>query len=50
MQAAAKPIHGKVKKAQEYAKNPTISAVDLINIAQDAVNDFKLLQMELGVK
>lgn len=50
MHRAAEPIHEKVKMAREYALNPTISQKDLILIASDAVNGFKVLQMELGVK
>lgn len=50
MQSAASIVHPKVKKAREYAKNPTISSTDLIAIASSAVDDFKNLQTTLGVK
>lgn len=43
MQKIAPLVEAKVVKAREYAKNPSISAVDLIDVASDAVNDFKLL-------
>lgn len=50
MQVAVRPIHAKVLRARAFAKNPTISTIDLINVASDAVNDFKLLQSEMGVR
>lgn len=50
MQRAAGPIHAKIKKARAFARNPTLSNIDLIEVASDAVNDFKLLQSDLGVK
>lgn len=50
MQAAAGPIHAAVKRARMLALNPNINATEVIRIASDAVNDFKILQMEMGVK
>ena len=50
MQAVVPSIHAKVVRARAFAKNPTISTIDLVQVASDAVNDFKVMQMQLGVK
>ena len=50
MQQAAIPVQAAVRRARLFAKNPTTSTVDLVQAASDAVNDFKVLQMQLGVK
>lgn len=50
IQKAAVPVQSAMVKARAFAANPTITNVDLIQAASDAVNDFKVLQMELGVK
>lgn len=50
MQQAAPPVQTAVLRARAFAKNPTISSVDLVQAASNAVNDFKLLQMENGVR
>ena len=44
-QAIGDETNGSVKQSivREFAKNPTVSTVDLIGVAQTAVNDFKLL-------
>lgn len=43
-------VNGKVRQARTFARNPTANAFDAINAASDAINDAKVLMMELGVK
>jgi len=50
MQAVVPTIQAKVVRARAFAKNPTISAIDLVQVASDAVNDFKVMQMQFGVQ
>ncbi len=50
MQQAAIPVQAAVRKARLFSQNPTTSTVDLVQAASDAVNDFKVLQMQYGVK
>lgn len=50
MQAAAPPVQNAVIRARAFAANPQISSTDLIEVASNTVNDFKVLQMTLGVK
>lgn len=50
MQKAAIPVQTAVIKARVFSQNPTTSTVDLVQAASDAVNDFKVMQMEYGVK
>ena len=50
IQQAAIPAQAAYKRAVEFSKNPAISQQDLVQAASDAVNDFKVLQMTLGVK
>lgn len=52
MQAAARPIHERVKRVRLLARNPnpTVNLSDVIREVSDAVNDFKVWQMERGVR
>ena len=50
MQRIAPTIENKILKARQFANNPTISNIDLIEAASDAINDFKVYQMSNGVK
>lgn len=50
MQQAAIPVQAAVRKARAFATSQTTTTIDVIQAASDAVNDFKVMQMEYGVK
>lgn len=50
MQAAVPIVQAKVVSARNFSAKPTLSVVDLIGVAERAVDDFKTLQSNLGVK
>lgn len=50
MQRVVPVIETKILKARQFSENPTISSIDLISVASDAINDFKLYQADHGVK
>jgi hypothetical protein len=46
----APSVQAKVTAARNFATKPTLTSVDLVVIAEQAVDDFKKLQADLGVK
>lgn len=50
MQSVVPVVQKKVERAREFAKNPSVSPIDLINVASDAVNDLKIYMSDHGVK
>lgn len=50
MQIAAVPVQSAIVRARAYAKQPTIGATDLIEEARQAVEGYKTLQTQYGVK
>ncbi len=50
LQAAAIPAQAAVKRANAASITATTNAAQLIELASDAINDFKVLQMTYGVK
>lgn len=50
LQGIAPTVQAKVTAAQNFAMRSSVSAVDLIAVAESAVNDFKAIQAQLGVR
>lgn len=49
LQRAAMPVQAQVDKANQASTRSTVNAAELVSYASDAINDFKILLMELGV-
>ena len=45
-----KPVQMAVLRARDFAKNPQISATNLVIVAMDALNDFKVVMSQYGVR
>ena len=50
LQKAAIPVQAAVKAANQASIAGTVNAVSLAQAASDAINDYKTLQMQYGVK